>query len=94
MPILGDGSMIVNQLGVTNNFVGAIGLTPGILDVVFSNNVTIFYGILLANVFFSLLLILTRVNAIRVIVKIFSIVFGFALIAVSLSYVFIIISII
>ncbi len=94
MPILGNGEMITNQLGVVTNFLGAIGVSAGILDVFFSLNVLTFYGILAINVFFSLLLIITRVNAIRVIVKIFSMIFGIVMILIAFSYIFIVVSII
>ncbi len=90
MPLFGNGVMKLNQLGVVNN----IGLIGGIPNFIFGNNVLILNIILMFNVFFSLLLIITRSNVLRIIVKIFSIILGVFLIIIAISYIVITVSII
>lgn len=91
MPVIGDGTIIDKQVGVVNNLFSIIGVNFNTFSFIFKNNVIIFYSILLLNVLFSLLLILTRVNILRIIFKIISSLFGIALIIISLSYFIIIV---
>ena len=93
IPIIGNNTITSNQLSLTANFLDGIRLSSNIFSFIFSNNVLIFYSVLVFNVVFSLILIITRLNVLRIIAKIIAIISAITLIVITLSYIFIIVSI-
>ena len=88
MPVLGNSTMIDAQYGVVCNFFALIRLPADsyFFFYIFKVNVIVFYSILIANVFFSLLLIVSQANFLRIIVRILSIIFSVFMFIISLSY--------
>ncbi len=83
LPIIGDGSIAVAQTNSANGIVVLFKLSESLSETFASllNIATLaFYGILLANIVFALFLVITRLQKIRIIFKIYSILAGFAMI--------------
>lgn len=86
LPIIGDGSISNAQLGSATGFAALLNM-DSLLDTISSLlnlSVIAYFGILAANVLFSLFLAITRFQVLRVIFKIYSILAGFAMIFILL----------
>lgn len=98
LPIIGDGSFF--STFITENLAQSIGaLIPGFSDFALISTIytiftyTFFAGIIL-DVIFALLLIITRSNAIRILIRLISVILGFAMLIIGLLYLLYVIAII
>ncbi len=88
MPILGDGSYESTHFLMTSNFLQAFNLNFQSVFELLSRYVPyIFFGIIAIDIVMALLLIIFQLTFFRVLFKIISIIFAFAMLGVALYYV-------
>ncbi len=87
MPIIGDGSAQITHLDMTTTFFETFNLNYSTILELLSQYVPyVFFGILAVDIVMALLLIIFQATFLRVIFKIISIIFGFAMLGVALYY--------
>ena len=90
LPFIGDSSIFENMAVAVLGLGATIGLGTQILDIIF---MVMQYGlyayliIMAATVVFALLLAIISANALRIIFKLFSVIFGIALIVIGISFI-------
>lgn len=90
LPLVGDETFIATSLSTLVGFAEVTKLGADIIEIlamVMEYAPYAYFGILAANIVFSLLLIITRSQILRLIFKIITIIAGFAMLAVALCYI-------
>ncbi len=88
LPLIGDASIANNIILVTKSLQSLTGLSTDIMiyiSYVYEYYLYAFYGILLLDIVFALLLVITKLNLLRVIFRIIAILCGFVMIAVMVA---------
>lgn len=91
LPFVGDGSLSGTIIGTwltqaTITMIPALASISMVLDVIFTYCVYAYFGILAADVLFSLLLIVTRWRVLRFFFRLFSLIFSIASLVIALSF--------
>ncbi len=85
MPLIGDGSITENNQLVAQGFSALSGLDTSLVAMILDYTTLAYMGILGVNIVFALLLAITRATTLRVFFKFYSILAGFAMLAIFLS---------
>lgn len=92
LPVIGDSTILAYSAKAAQGLQTLIGIPAEFMKYInyaYEYYLYGFYGILLADILFSLILILTRLNALRILFKFFSVIFGIAMLVlmiVNLGY--------
>lgn len=88
LPLIGNSEIITHATNSALGLKSLIGIPSESMDIInfiYQSYVYFFYGILLADIIFAILLIITRLNGLRIAFKIISIIFAFIMLAITLA---------